>query len=788
MRIRKWMYVVVGIVLVVLVAAGVGYGLLYGATQPKTTGNLDLSGLIAPVQIIHEPDGLTHIKAHNLHDLFFAEGVAHAQQRLFQMDLQRRLGEGRLAAVVGKGGLTIDRFFRTLGVYQAAQEAVKHLPAQTLADLQTYVNGINAYLNTNPPLPLAFRLLGYRPQPWTPADVVVWIKMMSWDLSSNYDTELLRYRLLARGLSKQRIAQLMPPYPAGAVTVLRTDDLSPKAGSLPNTQHSPLPTPTAADARQAAALMALPMAPPLYPQASNNWVVSGSLTTTGLPLLANDPHLTLRAPSLWYLVDLQAPGFHATGASFPGVPGVVIGHNDHIAWGVTNVGADVEDLYVLDTADNGTSYRYKGSERPFTVREETIAVKGKPAVRLKVRDSVYGPVISDVVKVPGAQPLAFRWTSLNPVDDTLTAFLGINQARNWTQFKRALSYFLAPSQNFVYADTAGNIGYFAPGKIPIRKPGDNGTYPMPGNGDWGWQGYIPFNQLPQAENPPEGFLVSANNKVTPRGYPYLITKDWAEPYRAERITQMIEQLKKQGKLSPQDMQRIQLDQFTLLYPAFKPYLERISPQTKAGRKWKAQLLTWNGIADRNTRAATVFEAWQLELYRFGAKATGQTYWRKPRFVLQALANGDPSCGGTSASCLSAAGKALDQAIKRLSSQFGGVRAWGKVHQLHIDNSVLSQSPLAGFYDHRLPRGGTPYTINVGHLNPKTFVMTKGPSYREILNLSDLNQSLFAYPGGQSESPLSSWYANLLSKWQDGQYVLFQNQGYPVATRLTLRPK
>ncbi len=753
-------------VLGALIAAG-GYLYLKGTTLPQTTGRLVLKGLLEPVEVTRDAYGVVHIQARNLHDLFFAQGVVHAQDRLWQMEFQRRVGAGRLAEVLGEAALEEDKFLRTWGFYRAAQAAYRNLSPEAKAAVDAYVAGINAYLATNPPLPLEFRLLGYRPEPWQGADVLVWAKMMSFDLSANYEAELRRYRLLARGLTPERIAELMPPYPEDAPTIL------PPAGL-------PLPPPGAE--QQAAALLELGQARPRFLEASNNWVVSGRRTASGKPLLANDPHLGLGVPSLWYLIHLEAPGYNAIGASLPGTPGVVIGRNARIAWGVTNVGADVQDLYVLEEQDGG--YVYQGEVRPYTTREEVIRVKGGGEVRLVVRETVYGPVISDVVDAPGASPLAVRWVSLEAVDGTLEAFLKINQAGSWGEFREALKGYLAPSQNFVYADVDGNIGYIAPGKIPIRRPGHSGAYPVPGTGAWDWQGFIPFDELPQALNPPEGFIVTANNKVTPPTYPYTLTVDWAEPYRATRIREL---LTAKPRLTLEDMVRIQLDQYTLLYRAFRPVLELIQPEDEAARRWRARLLAWDGVMRPDAPEATVFAAWYRELARLPAAEVGQPYWNEPRYLLNALKNGDPACAARGLVCLDYATLAFERAVEAVAED-GRVPAWGAVHRARFAHPVLSQTPLKRFTDRQVPFGGDAFTVNVGPYDLATLRMDHGPSYRQVVDLADPEGSRFIHPMGQSGNLLSPHYADLLPRWASGQYLPMRTQGYAVQQRLVLEPR
>ncbi len=716
--------------------------------------------------MVREPSGVVHIRAANEHDLFFALGVAHAQDRLWQMEFQRRVGAGRLSEVLGRAALGQDRFLRTFGFYRAARSAYRSLSPGGRAAVDAYVAGVNAYLQTDPGMPLEFRLLGYEPERWRPADVLVWAKMMSFDLSANYESELERYRLRARGLAPGRISELMPPYPEDGPVIL------PEGGEVPP-----------AGERQAEALLRLRRSLPLSVEASNNWVVSGRRTESGAPLLANDPHLGLGVPPLWYLAHLESPTLEAVGATLPGVPGVVIGRNRDIAWGVTNVGADVQDLYLLEEADGGRGYRYRGEVRPYRVREERIRVKDAADVTLRVRETVYGPVVSGAVDAPGARPLALRWTSLEPEDRTIEAFLGINRARNWRQFNEALRAYKAPSQNFVYADEEGNIGYVAPGKFPVRREGHSGLVPVPGDGRWDWRGSVPFEGWPRAFNPREGFVVTANNKAVPDSYPYRISLEWAEPYRAERIRRMILE---GGRLGVEDMVRIQQDRRSLLFEDFRPVLQELRVREKRARVWRERLLRWDGDARPDSREAAVFEAWYTELTRLPSQEVGEEYWDEPRYLLRAMRRGDRACepSGSREDCLRFASRALGRALERFGEEVPG---WGEVHRAVFEHPVLSRTPLARFAGREVPAGGDGYTVNVGPYDPEGFRMDSGPSYRQIVDLSPGGRSLFVIPMGQSGSLLSGHFDDLLGLWSGDGYLRMRTGGYEADDTLTLRP-
>lgn len=757
-----------------------GYLYLRESTLPQRDGTLELEGLKEPAKVLREPSGVAHIKANNEHDLFFALGAIHAQDRLWQMEFQRRLGAGRLSEVLGEQTVGRDKFMRTWGFYRAAEEAYRNLSPKDKDSVDAYVSGINTYLATDPPLPVEFRFLGYKPERWRPADVLVSGKMMNYQLSTNLDSELKRYYLRAHGLRFERIAQLMPAYPEDAPTILRTDD------SKTRTTTSP----TLADGQLSEDLRALNRSLPRFVEASNSWVVSGKLTATGKPLLANDPHLGLQVPTTWYLAHLESPTLDTTGATIPGFPGVVVGRNESISWGVTNLPADVQDLYIMNETSDGAKYRYQNEVRPYEVRREKIGVEDAKDIHITVRESVYGPVISDVVNVPRSKPLAIRWTGLDPKDRMLEALLKADHAGNWDEFNEALNSYNGPSMNFVYADVDGNIGYVGAGKFPIRKAEHTGLYPVPGDGEWDWRGWIPAEEWPRVLNPEEGFVVTANNKVTPEGYPHNISLEWAEPYRAERIGEMIETKKEETKkeLSFEDMVSIQQDQHTLLYRDFRPILERLDTLSWRDHQWQERLLSWDGNTRPFSQESTVFEAWYSELSQLPGEEVGEEYWDEPRYLLRALSGSDPNCddGATARreNCTDYAAGAFHRAVNRLGKD---VPEWGEVHQATFEHPVLTYTRLSRFSDRQVPFGGDMYTVNVGSYDPGNFDMNAGPSYRQVVDLSNPNDSRFVEPMGQSGNLLSGQFDDLLPVWEEGRYLPMRSAGYTVDHSLTLEP-
>jgi penicillin amidase len=746
--------------LLVLIVGTFAY--LKHTTLPQTHGRMTLTGLSETVSIWREPSGVVHIQANNQADLFFAQGVVHAQDRLWQMEFQRRVGAGRLSEIFGEATLDKDKFLRIWGFYRAAQAAYASLTPNAQVAIDAYVKGINAYLATNPSLPLEFQLLAYSPEPWKPADVMVWAKMMAFEMAFNRKTELKRYRLLARGLSQERIAQLMPLY---APTLFS-----------PN-----LPAPTLADEKQTKALLAIMEHLPTFVEASNNWVLGGSRTTSGMPLLANDPHLSLGIPSTWHLMHLEAPDYNVIGATLPGLPCVVIGRNTHIAWGVTNLYSDVEDLYVLQETDD--AYIYQNEEKPYQIRLEVIQIKGKPPVELKVRETVYGPVISDVVEIPDAAPLALRWLGHHPSDTTFEAYLALNQAHNWAEFKAAMKHYVVPNLNFVYADVKGNIGYFGSGRFPIRKPGHSGLYPMPANGDWDWQGFIPFEEQPELFNPKQDYIITANHKITAPDYPYTISLEWSNnPYRAARIEQMI---RSRDKHSRADMLTMQLDTISLLYKDFRTVFKNIRPHSARGREWRERLLAWDGNVSADSIEATVFHTWYVGLFDLIKAETGEKHWdRYPRYFLNAMRDGDVACEALKMTCLEYAAVVLEQSLARWDQN---IPAWGELHQAKFKHPVLTKTPFAFFSDRKLPIGGDRSTVNVGWYDPNDFSLLHGVSYRQVVDLADMEKSRYIHPMGQSGHLLSPQYDNLLVRWQKGDYLAMQMKDYPRGENLVLEP-
>ena len=566
---------IAAILAAVLLAAGYFY---LRQSLPQTEGEIRLPGLGAAAEVMRDRYGVPHIFAASLEDASFALGYVHAQDRLWQMEMSRRIAAGRVAELLGAGALETDRFLRTLGVRRSAEANLRVLDAETRRLLDSYAAGVNAFLASGPVLPVEFWLTGAQPEPWTPADSIGWVKMMAWDLGGNFRNELLRMSL-ARTLPLARIHQILPPYPGEQPPVIA--DLKELYGTLER------------DAVQLAQF-----APDNDGLGSNNWVVSGARSASGKPLLANDPHLGLTAPPVWYFAHISVPGTNVIGSTLPGVPGIILGRNERIAWGFTNTGPDVQDLYI-EKLDAAGGYLAPEGRRPFQVIEETIRVKGAAPEKLRVRVSRHGPVISDVLRTaqdaaPRGHVIAFAWTALAEDDRTMQAALKFARAREWQGFLAAARDFQSPQQNIVYADVEGNIGFVAAGRVPVRKPANDlkGLAPAPGWLEkYDWDGYLPFDQLPSSFNPASGALVTANHRITPPEYAHFISSDWQPPYRADRIQRLLDAAPRH---TPQSFARIQADVVSLAMRDLRPRLLATRPRSEEARKALALLGKWDG--------------------------------------------------------------------------------------------------------------------------------------------------------------------------------------------------
>ena len=773
-RLLRWLgWTFAGLVLLSALGLAGGYLWLRGSL-PQVDGAVLVAGLGAPVTVVRDRWAIPHVEAQDLLDATFALGFVHAQDRLWQMEFQRRLGAGRLAEVLGAAALPSDRFMRTLGLQRQAEASLAQLAPDTIAWLEAYAAGVNAFLDTRSgPLPPEFLILGHAaPEPWRPADSLVWLRLMALDLATNYRDELARARL-ARRLTEEQIADVWPTYPENApITLVEL------ARALPWDEL-------------AAAL------PPGAPGGvgSNAWVVGPGRSTTGGALLANDPHLGLQAPGVWYLAHLATPELALVGATLPGVPAVVLGHNGAIAWGFTNTGADTQDLFVerVDPADP-TRYLTPDGPAPFKLREELIEVAGGPPVPLTVRATRHGPVISDLLPDAAAtfgadRVVALAWSALAEDDLAAQALLGIGRARNWDEFVAALRDVGGPMQNIHYADAAGHIGFIAPGRVPIRKNGD-GRWPVPGwTGEYDWAGWIPFDALPRTLDPADGVLFNANNRVVPPDYPYLLTADWEAPYRARRLARLLER----GAFGPAEFAAMQADVRSLLAQDLLPIMLAAEPGSRAAAAAMATLEGWDRVMRADAAEPLIFAAWYRELSRLiYADELGDLFdgfWHvRPQFMERILTRRQVWCDdvrtGPVETCAELATAALDAALTDLARRFGDepdAWRWGEAHVARMSHRIFAEQPVMDLlFNVLVGTGGDSVTVNVGHFDPRNerqpFASTHAATYRAIYQLTDLDQSRFVTASGQSGNPLSHHYADLTELWASGRSVPIGRDG------------
>ncbi len=770
---RALLYGLAGLLLLLLLALLGGWLYLRGSL-PTTSGTVRVAGLSGPVEIVRDANGVPHIFGGTDLDAVFGLGYVHAQDRMWQMEMNRRIGNGRLSEVLGDATLDIDKYQRTMGYRRVSITAWDAISPEGQATLNAYAAGVNAWIDEGHRLPPEFIVLGFKPEPWTVYDSLVWMKMMQYDLGGDYELELLRAQLTAQ-LGAERAAQILPAYPEEGVNTLPPDALDAATIDGLFTVQNQI--------RRRLGLTGTE-------QGSNNWVIHGSRTETGLPMLANDPHLATSIPAIWYLAELQGDRLHVTGATFPSLPLFPTGHNQSIAWGVTNVNPDVQDLYLerINPA-NPNQVEVNGAWEDLQVFEEEILVDGQEQpIHWAARWTRHGPLVSDVSSA--VSPVSLRWTALDPDDTSFDAFLRINYAQNWEEFSEAMRAYVAPSQNFVYADVEGNIGNFVPGRIPIRRAGD-GMLPTPGwVDDTTWERYIPFEELPQSLNPAQGYVATANNRVVGDEYPYLIGNDWSEPFRAERIVELIEQYSSgDARISRDEMVAIQSDQSSAQVRTLLPFLSGLSGTSERQQQAIALLQEWDGASTQESAAAAIYIAWRIALERalIEDDLSGPTYDEMitrshPLFVQNLL--GDEALGAIWCdnvltppleSCEQTALVALDRALDALGEEMGNNMArwqWGTVHQTQYPHRPFSDvAMLRRFFHRSIANGGDDDTVNVAPVErEELYSQYHVPGYRQIVDLQDLNRSLFMTTTGQSGNLLSGHYDDLIARHQRVEYL------------------
>ncbi|MEU6999463.1 penicillin acylase family protein [Nonomuraea sp. NPDC046570] len=807
----RWLARVLSVLLALGVALAAVGVVIVRSSFPQVEGTLKVESLTGKVEVLRDANGIPHIYADTPEDLFLAQGYVHAQDRFWEMDFRRHVTAGRLSELFGKATLTEDKVIRTMGWRRVAEQELTSADPKTRRFLDAYAKGVNSWMKANPRASersLEYSVLklqngGYTPEAWTPLDSVSWLKAMAWDLRSNLSDEISR-ALAATKLPPERVHQLYPGYPFERNDPIVTE------GTVERGHFDQKAEPRLDD-REAAALAAaaegLSRVPNMIGAAdtdgigSNSWVVSGEHTVSGKPLLANDPHLSPQMPSVWYQTGLHCRtksekcAYDVTGFSFSGVPGVIIGHNDKVAWGFTNLGPDVADLYLEQVKDD--TYLYKGEWAALETRQERIQVAGGSPVTLKVRATRHGPLVSEVMENIGrtvpqdkANAVALRWTALTP-GTAADAIFALNEAADWHEFRAAAALFDVPAQNLVYADVEGRIGYQAPGRIPVRTKGD-GTWPVPGwTGEYEWKtAPIPFEELPSLENPADGYIVTANNAVIdPARYQPLLTKDWSYGYRAQRIKDRLDQALKSGKMDADTMSDIQQDTHNGLADLLVPALLEVDlagPSTQA----RDLLRGWDGAQPLDSAPAAYFNAvWRhLLMATFndelpeGARPNGGDRWYEVMRDLLTRAD-DPFWDDVrTKEVIESRNDMLRQALASAHLELTGllgadVKAWrwGDLHTLTLTNGTFGTSgiaPIEALFN-RGPFGvpGNKDAVNATGWNVQEgYPINAVPSMRMVLDLADLDKSRWINLTGASGHAFHDNYWDQALPWAGGETI------------------
>ncbi|HEX9614008.1 MAG TPA: penicillin acylase family protein, partial [Bacteroidota bacterium] len=747
---------------------------------PVTDGSVVAEGLEKPVDIYRDSFGVPHIFAESHHDAWFAAGFVQAQDRLWQMEVIRRAGLGRLAEVLGPPALNTDKLFRTLGLRRLAEETAKNLDAETRAALGAYADGVNACMRGQQGrYALEFDMLGFEPEPWTIEHSLLLSKLMAWELNTSRWVDIT-YGYVVQRVGPQRARDLYPDWPDNAPVTVPSE--------LKGEDSAELGLPLLKADASFRKLLGLSD----FGTGSNAWAVAPSKSLTGHPVLANDPHLVLTTPGRWYEMHLSAPGLDVMGASIPGIPFVVIGRNRDIAWGATSAMVDDIDYYVeeVDSVEHPTQYKVNDHWTPIGKTVDTILVKDGIPVVLTSYATHRGPIVNRIE--PAAEPasrlLSMRWVA-GEVSHEARAVMRVNRAKNWMEFREALKDFSSPSQNFLYADVRGNIGYVLAGRIPLRA--DNSfASPYPGWTDrYDWQGFVPFAENPSLYNPPHGFIVSANNRIVGADYPHYVSNNWEPPWRAARI---VELLSREGPLSLEDQQRVQLDlvsaQARTLVPRILQAYRDGGPENDDVKTTLNYFRNWNYVMREENVSTTLFESFLLRMIQntfsdeLGPELSAlyDTLASKPLVALTVLLEQDSSAWFDDIATEQVETKngmirrSLVESLAAMKSELGGELKewrWGELHQVEFRH-LFGENPLLRGQFNRgpFPVGGSHSTVWKGDFRLRApFVNHLGPSARFIFDLSDANNTRSVIPPGQSGHLYHRDYDNQIPLWRHGAY-------------------
>jgi len=823
---RSYLLYIAIVVIVAMVSAAVFAVVTVRRSFPQVDGEVSVVGLNEPVEVVRDSHGIPQVYADNTGDLFFAQGYVQAQDRFYEMDFRRHLTAGRLAELVGEDALETDKFVRTLGWRDVARQEMEELRPSTRRYLESYADGVNAYIEDKSAgeLSLEYTLLSvtgpdYAPDPWTPVDSLAWLKAMAWDLRSNMDDEIDRM-LATQTLTAPEVEELYPDYPYRRHDPIVTGEVRNgrfRADSGSSTGQLARPAPRyRLSADTIDVLRNIQQVTDQMPDllrsteglGSNSWVVSGDHTETGSPILVNDPHLAPSMPGVWYQMGLHctevttACPFDVSGFTFAGMPGVIVGHNDRIAWGLTTMYSDVTDLYLEDVDDAAGTYRSGSRERKLRTHTEDIYVAGDvDPTRITVRATRHGPLISDVDddaadagRIAAAATagdendaksyeVALRWTALQP-GRTMDAIFGINQATDWEGFRRAARHLDVPSQNLVYADIDGNIGYQAPGRVPIRRLGD-GRWPVPGwDSRYDWRRDVSFRKLPWVLNPDEGYIVTANQAVTGADYPYLLTSDSAYGYRSDRIEEFLDT---DDELDVDDMTAIQNDTYNANAARVVPYLQDIKLTGNYYRSGQRLMAGWDFTQPADSGAAAYFNVvWRDLLALTFHDQVPEDVWPdggERWFEVVSKILDQPTSAWWDDVETDEVRETRDDILRQalldarddmtmMQARDSDEWSWGHIHELTLENPTLGTSGM-GFVERLFNRG--PYEVGGGGgtINATSwdasegFEVTAAPSMRMVVDLSDFDESRWIQLSGESGHAYNGNYSDQTSMWVDG---------------------
>lgn len=857
----KILRIIVLAIMFVVVLAALGAFVLYNditrSPLPRHDGTLQLTGLDSDVEILRDQSGIPHIYASTPHDLFFAQGVVQAQDRWWQMEFSRNVGSGTIQELTGQndGLMGTDLFIRTVGWRASAERDLASADEESLASLQAFSDGVNAYINSRNQNQLAmeYSLLGLTGsqitvKPWTPVDTIVWGKVMAWNLSATFPSDIANAAVL-ESLGEDMLSDFFPPWPydnPDKPTILSADDLPLSASSAGDSTFSApgvtaAPSPVMAGNIVGGELAFLGGGVAADPSlGSNNWVSTGGMTESGTPLLANDPHLGIQMPAIWYEIGLHCQPqtdecpYNVRGFSLPAAPGVVIGHNDRIAWGVTNSGPDVQDVYTIEVnPENPLQYRYNGEWVDFVIREEMLNfADGVPSIPFQVRETVWGPVMNDnqlddngmPTGFNNVDPIALRYTG-NDQGTLFRSLLLLNVAQNWTEFRDALQYWDIPAQNFVYADVEGNIGYQMPGRIPIRVEGDNGSLPKDGTTDaFAWQGFIPYDELPRIFNPAREYIQTANQAIVPLAYyeqlaetlgdtdaSYLLSYDFAYGQRGQRIDELLQSL---APLSIDDYRAIHADSVSVNALETMAVVGSIDFGDDTLNSYRDWLAAWDGSFGLDSAQGALYAAFSAQLVDklFSDQLPEQAEISNTLvYAAIQLLNDTENAWWDDASTANATETrddivraALQDSIAQLTRLLGGDREawrWGALHTATFVSNPLGLSGI-GLIENMVNRGpqespGGDQIVNAtgwstsAAVNDDDFTLTSLPSMRMIVDLANLDASLSIITTGQSGHPFSDQYGDQIAPWANVEYhpMLFTREAVEqnLAARLILQP-